>query len=261
VHRLWVPCLAGPLDRSGNIKEAGCGERSLGDDLGALFLGKHASITGRVRRGGAEGFHLEPRLFSPPSRENELSRPPVLDEAHLTAEQRVVFDDIRAGPRGLVEGPLRVWLQSPAFAERAQKLGAFCRYGTRLPARLSELAIVIVGAHWRSGFEWSVHAPIAAKAGIEPEVLEAIRVGARPSIVRADECVVYRFSQELLETKRISEGVYKEVAELVGAEGAVELVGVLGYYTLICMTINAFEILTADGKPEPFQFGESAERR
>ena len=111
-----------------------------------------------------------------------MSRPPVLDEARLTAEQQVVFDDIRSGPRGLVEGPLRVWVQSPAFAERAQKLGAFCRYGTRISARLSELAIVIVGAHWRSGFEWSVHAPIAAKAGIDPEVLEAIRVGEPPAM-------------------------------------------------------------------------------
>ena len=86
-------------------------------------------------------------------------------------------------------------------------------------------------------------------------------MGAPPSIGRADERVVYKFSRELLETKRISEGVYKEVVELFGAEGAVELVGVLGYYTLICMTINAFEITTADAKPEPFEFGESAERR
>jgi 4-carboxymuconolactone decarboxylase len=190
-----------------------------------------------------------------------LSRPPVLDEARLTAEQQVVFDDIRSGPRGLVEGPLRVWLQSPELAERAQKLGAFCRYGTRLSARLSELAIVIVGAHWRSGFEWSVHAPIAAKAGIDLDVLEAIRVGAQPSITRADERAVYRFSQELLETKRISEDAYKEVAGLVGTEGAVELVGILGYYTLICMTINAFEVPVADGKPEPFQSGANAARR
>jgi 4-carboxymuconolactone decarboxylase len=193
--------------------------------------------------------------------ENALSRPPVLDETHLTAEQQAVFNDIRSGPRGLVEGPLRVWLQSPAFAERAQKLGAFCRYETRIPARLSELAIVTVGAHWRSGFEWSVHAPIAAKAGIDFEVLEAIRVGARPSIVRPDERAVYKFSQELLETKRISDDAYEDVVEVVGTEGAVELVGILGYYTLICMTINAFEIPVADGRPEPFQFGESTERQ
>jgi 4-carboxymuconolactone decarboxylase len=190
-----------------------------------------------------------------------MSRPPVLDEAHLTAEQQVVFDDIRSGPRGLVEGPLRVWLQSPVFAERAQKLGAFCRYGTRLLARLSEMAIIMVGAHWRSGFEWSVHAPIAAKAGVDSKVLEAIRVGARPSLVRSDERAMYAFSQELLEAKRISEGAYNEVAEVVGTEGAVELVGVLGYYSLRCMTINAFEIRIADGKAEPFPFGQSAERQ
>jgi 4-carboxymuconolactone decarboxylase len=178
----------------------------------------------------------------------------------LTAEQQVVFDDIRSGPRGLVEGPLRVWLQSPAFAERAQKLGAFCRYGTSIPARLSELAIVVVGAHWRSGFEWSVHAPIAAQAGIDPKVLEAIRVGRPPALSLADERAVYRFSRELLETKRVSEDAYTEVVRLVGNEGAVELVGILGYYTLICMTINAFEVPVADGRREPFQF-ESAERR
>ena len=123
------------------------------------------------------------------------------------------------------------------------------------------MAIVIVGAHWRSGFEWSVHAPIAAKAGIDPKVLEAIRVGARPSIIRTDERAVYRFSQELLETKRISEDAYNDVVELVGTEGAVELVGILGYYTLICMTINAFEVPTADSKPEPFQSGDSAKRQ
>jgi 4-carboxymuconolactone decarboxylase len=189
--------------------------------------------------------------------EDALSRPPRLDEAHLTPEQQAVFEDIRSGPRGVVEGPLRVWLQSPAFAERAQKLGAFCRYGTRLPARLSELAIIMVGAHWRSGFEWSVHATIAAKAGIDSEVLEAIRVGARPSLVRSDERAVYAFSRELLEAKRVSERAYKEVVGVVGTEGAVELVGILGYYTLICMTINAFEIPVADGNIEPFQLGES----
>ena len=190
-----------------------------------------------------------------------MSRPPVLDETHLTAEQRSVFDDIRSGPRGLVEGPLRVWLQSPVLAERAQKLGAFCRYETRLSPRLSELAIVIVGAHWRSSFEWSVHAPIAAKAGIDSAVLEAIRIGARPSVIRPDERAVYRFSHELLETKRVSADAYEDVINLVGTEGAVELVGILGYYTLICMTINAFEVPVANGALEPFQFSESAERQ
>jgi alkylhydroperoxidase family enzyme len=72
---------------------------------------------------------------------------------------------------------LRVWVNSPAFAEPAQKLGAFCRYGTRLPARLSELVILTVGAHWRSGVKWHVHAPIAAREGVAAEVIGATHAG------------------------------------------------------------------------------------
>lgn len=180
-------------------------------------------------------------------------RPPVLDEANLTTEQRSVFDAIRSGPRGLVEGPLRVWIQSPALAEPAQRLGAFCRYGTRLPARLSELAIIMVGAHWRSGFEWHVHAPIAASAGVAAEAIEAIRTGREPELTQPDDLAVYEFSREILETRLVSDRTYEMTVRQIGLEAAVELVGILGYYTLICMTINTFHISVPDGAIEPFE--------
>jgi 4-carboxymuconolactone decarboxylase len=183
----------------------------------------------------------------------EVTRPPVLDEASLTAAQRKVFDAIRCGPRGVVEGPLRVWLHSPALAEPAQRLGAFCRYGTRLPARLSELAIITVGAHWRSGFEWHVHAPIARRAGIAAEAIEAIRTGGEPTLTAPDERSVYGFSRELLETRQVSDRAYEVAVRQIGLEAVVELVGLLGYYTLISMTINAFRIPLPEGASEPFR--------
>lgn len=182
----------------------------------------------------------------------EVTRPPVLDEANLTAAQQEVFDAIRSGPRGVVEGPLRVWLHSPALAQPAQRLGAFCRYGTRLPARLSELAIITVGAHWRSGFEWHVHAPIARKAGIAAEAIEAIRTGAAPMLTAPDERAVHDFSRELLETRQVSDRAYDMAVRQIGLEAVVELVGLLGYYTLISMTINAFRVPLPAGASEPF---------
>src|ERR1700730_2703699 len=119
-----------------------------------------------------------------------LKRPPLLDETTLTSEQLSIFEKIRSGPRGVVEGPLRVWIQSPVFAEHAQALGAFCRYGTQLPPRLSELAILLVGAHWRSGFEWHAHAPIAARAGVSAEAIEAIRCGRTPQLTEKEQQAV-----------------------------------------------------------------------
>jgi 4-carboxymuconolactone decarboxylase len=170
----------------------------------------------------------------------------------LSPEQRKVHDAIVEGPRGAVQGPLRVWLQSPNLAQNAQALGAFCRFGTSLPPRLSELAILTMGAYWRAGFEWHAHAPIAIAAGIAPEVAEAIRIGGTPPFVEDDEAAVYAFARELVDGHAVSDSTYRAVEDRLGKTGVVELVGILGYYSLISMTIVAFQVPVPAGFPDPF---------
>jgi 4-carboxymuconolactone decarboxylase len=170
----------------------------------------------------------------------------------LSPAQRQVHDAILSGPRGIVEGPLRVWLQSAQLAEKAQALGAFCRFGTSLPPRLSELAILVTGAYWRAGFEWHVHGPIAIKAGISPDIAEAIRKGETPRFIQSDEAAVYAFAHELLERRSVSDAAYRAVEAHLGKTGAVDLVGILGYYALISMTIVAFQVPVPPGSPDPF---------
>jgi 4-carboxymuconolactone decarboxylase len=182
-----------------------------------------------------------------------MPRPPSLDPARLTARQREVHDRIASGPRGSVEGPLRVWLHSPELADRAQALGAFCRYGTSLPPRLSELAILVTGAAWRAGFEWHVHAPIGLAAGLDPAVVEAIRVGAPPHLKHADEAAVYAVAREVVYERQVSDASYARAETVLGLSGLIELVVILGYYGLISMTINVFKVPVPDGAPEPFR--------
>jgi 4-carboxymuconolactone decarboxylase len=179
-------------------------------------------------------------------------RIPDLDESTLSADQRRVYDLIRAGPRGVVQGPLRIWLTSPDFAERAQSLGAYCRYHTSLEPRLSELAIIIVGAYWRAGFEWAVHAPIAERAGISSEAIAAIKSGRQPEL-EEDEGAVYAFTCELLQLHEVHATTYERLTSLLGQKAAVDLVGILGYYSMICMTINAFQVAAPPGTPDPFE--------
>jgi 4-carboxymuconolactone decarboxylase len=181
-----------------------------------------------------------------------MARTPELVYAELDADQRRVYDAIVAGPRGQVQGPLKVWLQSADLADRAQALGAFCRFGTSLPPRLSELAIITMGAHWRAGFEWFAHAPLAIKAGVDPAAVEAIRTGKPPKFAQADEAAVYAFAHELLTTRGVSDATYAEALARLGKKGVVELTGILGYYGLISMTIKAFEVPLPDGTPDPF---------
>jgi 4-carboxymuconolactone decarboxylase len=187
-----------------------------------------------------------------------MSRVHDLDLSKLGPEQRRVHDEIAAGPRGAVKGPLRVWLESATLADKAQALGAFCRFGTSLPPRLSELAILVTGAFWQARFEWHAHAPIALQAGLDADAIEAIRTGRTPQLTRQDEAAVYAFAQELTQTRRVSDLTYARAQQLLGLTAVVELVGILGYYTLISMTINAFEVPLPPGASDPF--GEVASR-
>jgi 4-carboxymuconolactone decarboxylase len=181
-----------------------------------------------------------------------MPRVPDIDPERLDPDQRRAYDAIVAGPRGAVQGPLRVWLHSAELADRAQALGAFCRFGTSLPPRLSELAILVTGAFWRAPFEWHAHAPLAIEAGLDTAAVEAIRVGGNPRFAREDEAAVYAFASELTRKRRVSDETYRRAVELLGTKAVIEMVGILGYYTLISMTIVAFDVPLPTGAPDPF---------
>jgi 4-carboxymuconolactone decarboxylase len=180
-----------------------------------------------------------------------MSRLPDLHYDDMSAEQQRVHDEIASGPRGNVVGPLRVWLHSPGLATHAQKLGAYARFGSRLPPELSEIAILVTGATWKSEFEWYAHARLAREAGIANDVIEAIRKGEEPSLADTKSRAVYAVSRELHQTRALSDATYAMGEEALGHQAMVDLVGVLGYYTLVSMTLNSFRVPTPDGS-HPF---------
>jgi 4-carboxymuconolactone decarboxylase len=170
----------------------------------------------------------------------------------MNDEQRKVYEAIIAGPRGRVVGPLGAWLHNPGLADPAQRLGAYCRFGSSLPKRLSELAIITVGAFWQARFEWFAHAPMALEAGISADVIDAIKYGREPAITREDEQQVYRFTRELITTRKISPATYDAAVAVLDLNSVIDLVGIAGYYTLVSMTLNVFEVPLPAGADDPF---------
>ncbi|MFZ8942424.1 MAG: hypothetical protein ACO2ZK_10670, partial [Gemmobacter sp.] len=81
---------------------------------------------------------------------------------------------------------------------------------------------------------------------------EATRTGATPDLAAEDEAARLAFAQELLRTRRVSDATYARAVAALGREAVVDLVGILGYYTLISLTINAFEVPLQDGAADPF---------
>ncbi|MDB5769082.1 MAG: Cation/multidrug efflux pump [Collimonas fungivorans] len=187
---------------------------------------------------------------------NKPSRLPAFNPEQASAEQKAMLDAILAGPRKNLNGPFVAWIHSPQLGELAQRLGAYCRYQTGLPLRLSELAILTTAACWQSQAEWHIHLPIALEAGLPPQVAEQIRSGAAPEFTDEDDRLVWRFASELYQGKRVSDAVYRQACSRFGLQVVVNLVALLGYYTLVAMTLNVFE-MRAEGQlslpfPEPF---------
>lgn len=166
----------------------------------------------------------------------------------MSAEQKRVHDLVASGPRGRVRGPLAIWLHRPAMAEHAQALGQFCRYGSSLPPRLSELGILTLACVWGSEYEWWAHKPLGLAAGLSDAVVDALRDSKPPPFEHEDEKLVYTFLTTLHETRRVPEALYARAQLLLRAEGMIDLVALAGYYTLISMTLNVFEIELPDGE-------------
>lgn len=177
--------------------------------------------------------------------------PPALDA--MTEQQRIVHDKIASGPRGSARGPFGPWLHSPGFADRAQELGKYLRFDSNLPLRLSELAIITTGRLWRSSFEWQIHSGIALENGVSPEIVESIRRRETPKFEKADEQVVYDFVVALHTDRRVTQALYDRAVAELGEPAVVDLVGICGYYTLISMTLNVFEVTPLREDPGEFE--------
>lgn len=173
------------------------------------------------------------------------------DSASYTPHQREIHDAIASGPRGVVRGPLAVWLHRPELAAKAQELGRYCRYGTMLDARLSELAILVTGRIFGSEYEWQAHKAHALKAGLSPEIIEAIRRNEKPDFTAPEEAVVHDVARAAHKTRQVTDALYARAVELLGEQRLVDLIGLLGYYTLISLTINIFRVPPiGDAEPE-----------
>ncbi|WP_270933129.1 carboxymuconolactone decarboxylase family protein [Falsiroseomonas oryzae] len=180
-----------------------------------------------------------PRIPLPASREE------------LDTAQREVWDKVVAGPRGTVIGPLRAAIHNAELAARWSAMGEALRFNTSLPKRLSELAICVTGRRWSSQVEWWVHARAAVEAGIAPGILDALRAGRPPAIADPQEAVVYDFARSLHHDGRVPERTYQAALDAFGVKGVVELTALIGYYTMVSMTLNAHGVPLPNGEADP----------
>ena len=188
-----------------------------------------------------------------------MSRLPQPTRAALDPAAQAVWDRIASGARGGVGGPFTALILSPELCGRVEQLGVFIRYECSVPMRLRELAILCVGEHWKADYEWFAHAPIAAQQGVPEAVIAAIGSGATsPPCDDPADATVIAFVRLLLRTGQVPDAEFAAAQALLGDKATVELTGLVGYYSLLAMQLNTFQVAPPPGVPIPWRRGPAA---
>jgi 4-carboxymuconolactone decarboxylase len=161
----------------------------------------------------------------------------------MTPEQRRAAEAIQSGPRGSgLRGPFNALLRSPELCDHVQRAGEYVRFRSSIPRKLNELAIIITGRHWTAQYEFYAHRKMAVEAGLAPAIADAIAEGRRPEGMDTDEALVYDFTAELLRTGQVPDALYHRTEERFGERGVIDLVGALGYYSLVSLVLNVAQV-------------------
>ena len=172
-------------------------------------------------------------------------RLPLLPEDRMNDAQKQATAALIAGPRKAVFGPFIPLMRSPELLDRLQRVGEYLRFQSAVPAKLGEFATLVVARHCSNQFEWAMHHPLAIKAGVARATVDALEARVRPGAMAGDEAVVYDFVAQLLATHRVSDADYARALTLLGEQGVVVLVAIVGYFGLV----NA--IMNVAGTPPP----------
>lgn len=178
-------------------------------------------------------------------------RLPPIPESTWSAAQRECADEIIQGPRGGLIEPFIPLLRSPELCTHAQRMGEYLRYRSAIGLRLSELAILVTARHWVQEVEWAIHAPIAIREGVAKAIVNAIGLDQKPVFTQVDEQVVYDFTQQSLRDKKISDSTWALALSHLGEQGAVDLLGIVGYYTMLSVVMNGARTPAPSGAKMP----------
>ena len=178
-----------------------------------------------------------------------MTRFPKLTPEVMSPAQREVAAEISAGPRGEVRGPFIALIHNAELSRRIQSLGEYLRWKTKLPPKLVELAVLVTARRWTCQHEWFIHSELARKAGLDASAIEAIRESREPRF-KGDEALVYDFCRDAHAAGRVGDKAFEAVRERFGLDGAVELLVLSGYYTMMAMVLNTAG-LPLPGNAEP----------
>ena len=157
----------------------------------------------------------------------------------LTPEQQKMVTMLTTPPRNgkITNPPFNVFARSPALGVLLLQVSDYVRFNSSLPPRLSEFAIMIAARQWSQLYEWRAHYPLAIKGGLDRAILVDLGANKHPEGMKDDEAALYDFCMEMYRDKKVSDATLQSALSKFGERGIMDLIGIIGYYDLVSMTL------------------------
>ena len=188
-------------------------------------------------------------------------RAPAILPTDIDADLRPLYDDMREGIErsfkgfiairddGALVGPWAPWLRHAKFGKPVWELVKALATAPSLPAAVREVAILVTGAHFRSGYELYAHVIVAEGRGLSDEKLETIVAGQRPPDLTREEAIAYDMAAALVSGGTLPELTWRSAVQAFGDAGAAELSYLVGLYCMVSVTLNTFDVPVPQSAP------------
>ncbi|HEY0337473.1 MAG TPA: carboxymuconolactone decarboxylase family protein, partial [Burkholderiales bacterium] len=154
--------------------------------------------------------------------------------------------------RETVRGPYTVWLHDPELMDKVSVISNYFRFDCELPVKLREFGILVTARYWDAQYSWNAHVDKAVAAGISEDVIRDLAANKKPHFKVDDERVFYEFAMEVLENHFVSAKTFAQAKAIFGTKGVVDLIGAVGYFSMLQICLNSAEVDLQSDREPPF---------
>lgn len=178
-----------------------------------------------------------------------MTRHAVLAREDMDDDQKQAYDYVYEKEGRTRGGPWTAYVYRPPLMVLQEDLSYYQRHGSLLTDRERLIAVLFICRHWHAEYPWAVQVRGSHRAGVEQEIIDTIASGKRPDLADPGESVAYDVARELMEEHALSDETYARAEGLFGMAKLVDLVGTVGFFSMVACTANAFDITPPDNAP------------
>ena len=171
--------------------------------------------------------------------------PLITSKDQVPAQHHAIVDGI-VGSRGSLQGPFSVFLHSPEISERVAHLGALVRFEGSLDFRVRVLAAMTVAREFEAMYVWGAQTGSSRKRDVPETTITAIKEN-RSDGIPPEDLQIIDFTRQLLRKHRVDDATAQAMLARFGNDQFIQLTGAIGYYSMLCMTVNACELEPGQG--------------